>query len=662
MVLPWALLGIAGLAFEARAALQYPHPHAVTRLAGASSRGSDDGTGPAARFLGPRGVAVDRGGNVFVADTYNRTIRRIDPAGRVSTFAGAAGEYGAQDGVGSEARFASPEALAIDAAGTLFVADSQNHAIRRIDSTGRVTTLAKVTRPWALAVTPAGEVIVTDLGGGAFLVKADGSVGSLPGIEAFTGPGLRFDGVAVTGSGTIYLLQGTAYRMVVLSPLGVATLHPGSGDYALDGAAGLAIDPAGGLYFPSVVGGVGKLTDTGVVWVAGIGKDSGFRDGPGSQARFDGLAALAFDANGVLYAADEDNNAIRRIDATGEVRTLAGLAPAQARGTVDGVGETARFTGLSGIAVGSGGNLYVTDAPAHVIRQIAPDGRVTTFAGQSGVSGATDGAGSAARFIHPEAITADKAGNLYVADSYGTTIRRITPTGAVTTVAGRSYEPNSTDGPVAKARFVYVIALAVDGAGNIYAHDGGINAVRKVSVDGIVSTLSLRSTPPENIVMPYFTGLTFDRVGNLVAAEPLVNRLCEVSTAGAVRTLAGIARSKLQNQADGAALSASIDAPSAVAADAMGNIYVVQQTGGVVRRLSPEGIVTTLAGRWAAFGYRRGSEADGHCGDTRGIAVGAEGVLYILNETAVLRVVPPEAEPKQAAATRIWRWFGSIRP
>ncbi|MBD8528923.1 MULTISPECIES: gluconolaconase [unclassified Massilia] len=249
-----------------------------------------------------------------------------------------------------------------------------------------------------------------------------------------------------------------------------------------------------------------------VMPLAGDGQD-GVVDGAQAQGRFSDPFGVALDAHGNVYVSDGgDSNRIRRIDRSGTVSTFAGAR----EGFADGAGAAAAFHTPSALASDRFGNLYVADTGNHAIRKIAPDGSVTTLAGD-GQPGDADGQGRAARFHAPVGVAVDARGNVYVADTYNDRIRRIAPDGVVTTLAGGA-RPGNADGPGAAAAFDTPSAIAVDKDGTLYVADTGNNAIRRIGADGIVSTLVAPLAGERQPLLRRPTGLALTHDGYLYIA------------------------------------------------------------------------------------------------------------------------------------------------
>jgi sugar lactone lactonase YvrE len=292
------------------------------------------------------------------------------------------------------------------------------------------------------------------------------------------------------------------------------------------------------------------------------------------------LGAVAVDSFGDVYVADEDNNTISKITPAGVLADLAGRRGTS--GTLDGSRGDARFSILRGITVDKAGNLYVADS--YTVRKITPAGDVSTLAGKSGTPGSVDGAGSEARFSVPSGVAVDDAGNVYVADTY--TIRKITPAGVVSTLAGTPGHAGSADGAGASARFSdQTKGVAVDNEGNVYVADTYNNTIRKITPSGVVSTVAGASfSRPQ--------GIGVDRGGNVYVADTYNNTIRKITPSGVVSTLAGAAGDR--GNADGTGGNARFNDPQGIAADSRGNIYVADRGNQVIRKVTPNGIVSTF--------------------------------------------------------------------
>jgi len=249
---------------------------------------------------------------------------------------------------------------------------------------------------------------------------------------------------------------------------------------------GIVCDASGNIYVADAGNNmIRKITPAGVVTTLAGTPKKGFQDGTGLAAGFEYPAAVAVDASGNVYVADQGNNLIRKVTPTGVVTTLAGT---RAAGAANGAAATATFYDVIGIAVDASGNVFVSDQGNNLIREITPGGIVSTFAG-SGAAGSADGTGAAASFNTPAGITIDGSGNLYVADEFNQKIRKITPAGAVTTVAGTGVA-GSANGPGSTATFNYPAGVAIDANSTIYVADHSNNIIRAISSTRNVTTFA----------------------------------------------------------------------------------------------------------------------------------------------------------------------------
>lgn len=273
-------------------------------------------------------------------------------------------------------------------------------------------------------------------------------------------------------------------------------------------------------------------------------------------------------------------------------------------GHVDGASTNALFGATTGLAIDGSGNVYVADGllGGQTIRRIAPDGMVTTIAGVSGEPGEKDGTGSEARLYQPYAVVADTNGNLYVADSYGATIRKVTAQGMVTTLAGVAFHEGSADGTGTNALFKYPSGIAIDLAGNLYVADQGNHTIRRVTLLGEVTTIAgmplAKGTNDGVGTAARFSSpraLTIARDGNLYVADSGNSTVRKVTTNGVTSTLAGTPGASSSNGIiDGTGSAARFGWLTGIAADSANNLYVVDAYKYVVRKITPEGLVSTL--------------------------------------------------------------------
>lgn len=592
----------------------------VSTVAGlAGSAGSADGAGAAARFNQPTGIAVDADGNLYVADCGNHTVRKITPAGAVTTLAGAAGLPGAADGTGSAARFSNPRGVALDASRNLYVADASNHTLRKVTPAGAVTTLAG----------SAGNAGSTDAAGAA---------------ARFNTPA----GVAVDDGGNLYVADSGNHTLRQVTPGGVVTTFAGEAGNAgsADGTGSVArfncpcavaVDGGRNLYVTDQLNHtlrkVTPLAD--VTTLAGLGASPGSADGNGAAARFNEPAGVAVGASGNVWVGDAGNHTLRLVTLAGDVSTFAGSAPGF--GSADGAAETARFYYPGDVAADGAGNIYVADQQNQTIRKITPAGNVTTLAGQAGTPGSADGVGNLALFNTPTGVAVDAAGNVYVADYRNETIRQIAPDGTVTTLAGLTGNAGSADGIADAARFSSPQGVAVDGSGNLYVADRFNYAIRKIAPGAVVSTLAGLAGNPGSADgngsaarFNHPVAVDVDGAGNVYVADSANHTLRKITPAGDVTTLAGLAG--VSGSTDGAGGAARFSSPVGVAVDAAGNVFVSDLGNHTLRKVTPAGVVITLAGSAGNPGYVDATGSAARFSLPFGLALAGGGALYVADE------------------------------
>lgn len=331
-----------------------------------------------------------------------------DIEGVVTTFVGSAGVSATVNGTGTTAQFKEPSYIVSDSEGNLFVTDSGDHIVRKITPDGVTTTFA------GIAGTSG---------------SADNATGTLATFDFPTG-------IVIDSDNNIYVADKNNHTIRKITPAGAVTTF------------------------------------------AGTAGATGTTDANGSAARFDSPEPMTIDSSNNIYVGDTGNVLIRKIATNGDVTTIAGQAGVS--GDADGVGTAASFGNMQGIATDSNGNVFVADTGNQTIRKIDSSNNVTTYAGASGVYGTTDGALADSRFAVPCGLTFDKKGNLYISDNDNHTVRKITPEGVVSTLAGTAPNTGTTDGTGSAARFYFPFGLTVNPDNILFVVDSYNYTIRKV--------------------------------------------------------------------------------------------------------------------------------------------------------------------------------------
>jgi sugar lactone lactonase YvrE len=553
---------------------------AVTTLGGNGTQGFINGQGTATRFFYPYGIAVDSAGIVYVADTGNDLIRKIDRNSNVTTLAGIYAARAFADGPGIAARFFGPSGIGVDSAGNIYVADTFNNRIRKIDRSSNVTTYFTTSmNNYSVAVDSAGnvyapsvdrilsrinppqpaaggfvvpsELISTNRGLGNYYISTSGLQSTLNSFGPGAASNLTSSIDGLFGGAQTYTSQsmltsacdnlGQQYlSSLTLSLTGYQT--PSNFLAALSNQNGQYSNMVANMvtaYYASNSSNSSALSP--VIRFAGSGV-AGFADGPAASAQFAEPGGMAIDSAGIIYVADTNNHRIRKIDRSGNVTTLAGSG---VEGFANGQGTAARFNRPGGIAVDSAGILYVADSQNYRICKIDRNSNVTTLAGST--LGYAEGQGTAAQFNYLYAIAVDSTGIVYVADGENIRVRKIDTSSNVTTLAGGTL--GFLNGQGTAAQFRGLTGVAVDSAGIVYVADSGNHRIRKIDINSNVTT---------------FAG------------------------------------SGVSGFNDAEVSAAQFNYPNVVAVDLAGNVYVAEG-GGKIRKINTNSKVTTLASNTLTF-------------------------------------------------------------
>ena len=533
----------------------------------------------AARFENPTDVAVDATGNMYVADVSRHRILRIDSAGVVTSFAGT-GDWGdgGDGGPASQANLNNPSGVEADAAGNVYIAEEHGHRVRRVDAAGRITTFAgtgdpgyggdggpafeaRISYPQGVAVDSVGNVFVAEGGGRVRRVDAEGLVATFAGT--------RDQGYGGDG--------GPASDAQLMDP------------------ANVAVDAAGNVYVADRRDNrVRKIDTSGMITtVAGTGDPGNAGDGgPASQARFRRPEGVAVDSSGAVYVADRDNNRIRKIDASGTITAFAGTGDRGNDGD-GGPASQAQFRSPEGVALDSLGNVYVADRDNHVVRKIDPSGVISTMAGTGewGYYGASRLV-SEAQFQFPTGAALDPSGNLLFGDS--DRVWKLDPTGTITPLG------EAADG--LGQWFAGPGGLAVDLAGNTYVTEEWVGRVSRIDVAGAATTIAGIGErgyagdggPAVEAQLRRPKGIAVDTAGNVYVGDHTDHRVRRIDTTGMISTIAGTGERGYAGDG-GPAVKAQLDGPSGIAVDSAGTVYVAEKYKGRVRKIDVHGLITTYA-------------------------------------------------------------------
>jgi uncharacterized protein (TIGR03437 family) len=570
-------------------------------------------------------VAVDGAGNLYIADQFR--IRKVSPGGTISTIAGNGTQgYSGDGGPATSAQLSYVFNLAADGAGNVYLVDTScgedfcfASRIRKVSASGIITTVAGTGTPG---------------------YSGDGG----PAAGAQINP----SAVAVDGPGNLYIADS---------------------DCDFNACRGSRIR---------------KVSADGIIRTVGGRETSGYSGdgGPATSAQLNQPAGLALDTAGTLYIADSGNYRIRKVSSNGIITTIAGNGLFNYLG--DGGPATAAqlSSEFHGIALDAAGNLYIADQFNLRVRKVSPKGVISTFAGSGyaydpGYSPSGDGGPATdAGLGRAEGLVADTAGNLYIADSYNARIRKVSPNGIITTVAGNGTEGYSGDGgPATKAQLNRPVGVAVDGSGNLYIADYFNYRIRKVAPDGIITTIAGNGTQGHSgdggpaasaqVFDPYAP--VVDRAGNLYFAEINNHTIRKISASGIITTVAGTG-TKGYSGDGGPAVNAQLSSPTGLAVDSAGSLYISDHGNYRVRKVSPAGIITSIAGT----GTQGFSGDGGPAGAARlmgpfGLAVDAAGNVYaadsgslppqppmLFQPVSVIRLLEPDGPaPTISAITNV---------
>jgi uncharacterized protein (TIGR03437 family) len=602
----------------------------ITVFAGNGLSGftGDGSAATSASLAAPTAIVFDNAGNAYIADGANNRIRKVTPDGNITTIAGTgAAGYSGDGGPAVKAVLNEPIALAVDAAGNLYFCDNANNRVRKIDTRGLISTVAGN-----------GRAAETGDGGSAMLASISGP-----------------DGIAVDPSGTVYIADFAGNRVRSVTPDGVIHTLAGTGGHGftgdggpataatIEGPVGLAVDSKGNVLISDTNNCRIRVVDAKGTIQTLVGDDTCQPAGPTAVPQATATLffpqGIAFDPKGNLLITDAGGH-VKKLGLDGTLAFIAGnglyrinppnVQPAQAV-----------FSHPLGLAPGATGSIYLASRNNNFVYQLDPaKGTVNSVTGRGFPGRGSEGVPAVTTLISsPECAALDGAGNLYFSDVGNNRIAKIGADGTMHTVAGRYTPPGyaGDGGPAGQASINRPLGVATDQAGNVFFADSNNHRIRKITLDGNITTVAgngnagytCDNCPATSSSLNAPVGIALDTAGNLYIADTSNNRVRKVTPGGTITTVAGNGINASSNDG-GPASQASVSVPGFLALDAGGNLYISEYAGNRVRMVSTSGIITTVAGNGIAGYAGDGGPATGASfNGPAGLMVDAAGTLYI---------------------------------
>lgn len=614
----------------------------LTAYAGSGTQGygGDGGPATAAALFNPRGLAFDGLGNLYICDGANFRIRKVSAAGIISTIAGTGTSgYSGDGGQATSAMLGFNTRVALDSVFNIYISDPNNHRVRRITSDGVIrtfagngvsafagdggpATLASLQSPEGLAFDAVGDLYIADPAANRVrMVGTNGTIKTVAGtgLNGTTGDGgpaiqarLNYPvAVAVDQSGALLIADQFAQRIRRVDPLtAVISTIAGTSQAGLAGDGGPAVNAS--LYGPADLLAAANsallIADLNNLRVRSIQQGTITTIAGNGNYRYSGDGGIATDANlpspdgvvvdssGNVDVCDNFANRVRSVNGYGIINLIAGTGTAGYGGD-GGPAASAMLIDCDGIAADGSGNLYLADTHNQRVRKINSSGVISTLAGNGSAGFAGDGGQAAAASLAlPQGVAVDSRGNVYIADTGNNRIRMVNSAGMISTIAGNGSQGFAGDGVSAIAAQLNAPSrVAVDSSGNVWFSDNGNNAVRRISTDGNIHTVagtgqsgfSGDGGPAVSAQLNNPNGLAVDSTGGLLIADTGNLRIRRVDPSGLINTFAGDGAATLSGDG-GSPLSSGFGAPADVAADPSGNVYVADQMLGRVRRIQPQ--------------------------------------------------------------------------
>jgi uncharacterized protein (TIGR03437 family) len=570
---------------------------------------------------------------VFVACSWISLTGIACAQGIITTIAGTDFAFPRQPPPALQAPIGTMHQISLSSAGVLYFCDPDNNIVIKVDSHGILTIVA---------------------GNGTSGFSGDGGPAIAAALTLYSTP--ASSGCLVDRVDNLYISDSGNNVIRKVTPDGIINTIAGTGNpgYSGDGGSalsadlndpsGLFLDSAGDLFFADTGNNVIReiTADGRIITVAGNGSADFSGDGkPAIQAALNQPISVFVGPAGEIYIADNANNRVRRVNRRGIIETTAGTG-VPAYGGDGGPATKAPLFGPSGLFLDNNGNLYIADTQNQLIRMVTPQGIIHTVAGTPAANGfggfsGDGGPATAAMLNDPSDVVLDGDGSLYIADLDNERIRRVDQNGIINTVVGNgAYSFSGDGGPAISASFYSVGDVVVDSSGNLFISDVFNNRIRRVDRSGIINTvagignptLSGDGGPAVNAGLNAPVGLAIDAAGNLLIADTTNGRVRLIDTSGIIHTVAGNDSGNIGD--GGPAINATLIAPTALALDTKGNIFIADAGAHVIRKVNTENIISTVAGNGMPdFSGDMGPAVSASLNSPSGVAVDSAGNIFI---------------------------------